>query len=87
MLHRYVTRRGAHLHKIAGGEGGGGGELDCGTDFPNSDIQLFQLRLSRRKGKRSNMSAKGLSGKSSFIPETLPFIGFPLSFKLDLAFL
>ncbi len=29
-------------------------------------IQLFQLRLSRRKGKRSNMSAKGLSGVSFF---------------------
>ena len=25
------------------------------------------IRLSRRKGKRSNMSAKGLSGKTSFI--------------------
>ncbi len=33
------------------------------------------------------MSAKGLSGKTSFIPETLPFIGFPLSLKLDLVFL
>ncbi len=28
--------RGAHPHKICGG----GGELDCGTDFPNSDIQI-----------------------------------------------
>ena len=51
------------------------------------EIQLFQLRLSRGKGKRSNMSAKGLSGKTSFIPKTLPFIGFPLSLKLDLVFL
>ncbi len=33
------------------------------------------------------MSANGLSGKTSFIPETLPFIGVPLSLKLDLAFL
>ena len=51
-------------------------------------IQLFQLRLSRRQGKRSNMSAKGLSGKTNFIPEyIIPFIDFPLSLKLDLAFL
>ena len=33
----------------------------------------------------SNMRAKGLSGKTSFIPETLPLIGFQLSLKLDLA--
>ncbi len=51
-------------------------------------IQLFQLRLSRRQGKRSNMSAKGLSGKTIvLLSNTLPFIGVPLSLKLDLAFL
>ena len=44
------------------------------------------IRLSRRQGERSNMSAKGLSGKTSFIRETLPFIGVPLSLKLGLAF-
>ena len=49
-------------------------------------IQLIQLRLSHRKGKRSNTSAKGLLGMTSFIPETLPFIGFPLILKLNLAF-
>ncbi len=49
-------------------------------------IQLFQLRLSRRKGKRSNMSAKGLSGKTSFIPEYITIRTFS-SLKLDLAFL
>ncbi len=30
------------------------------------------------------MSAKGLSGKTSFIPNTLPFIGFLLSIELNL---
>ena len=34
-----LSYRGAHPHKICVG-GGGGGELDCGTDFPNSDIQI-----------------------------------------------
>ncbi len=33
------------------------------------------------------MSAKALSGMSSFIPEKLQFIAFPLSIKLNLAFL
>ena len=32
-----TVSRGAHLHEIWGG---GVGELDCGTDFPNSDIQI-----------------------------------------------
>ena len=50
-------------------------------------IQLFQLRLSRRKGKRLNMSAKGLSGKTSFIPEYITIHRFSTKFKLDLAFL
>ena len=92
---------------------------------PYHNIQLFQLRLSRRKGKRSNMSAKCLfiylfnfanyihihtrityNGQMAgntlqltpitaafnrerlvLFPNTLLFIGFPLSLKLDLAFL
>ena len=40
--HRYPGKcalRGAHLHKI-----GGGGELDCGTDFPNSDIDTIDRK-------------------------------------------
>ena len=32
-----VSYRGARPHKMSGG---GGGELDCGTDFPNSDKQM-----------------------------------------------
>ena len=36
-----------------------------------------------KKAKRSNMSAKGLSGMISFIPEYIIIhIGFPLSLKL-----
>ena len=50
-------------------------------------IQLFQLRLSRRQGKRLNMSAKGLSGKTSFIPEYITIHRSQLGLKLDLAFL
>ena len=47
----------------------------------------ISVKLSQQQGKSSNMSAKGLSRKTSFIPETLPFIGFLLSLKLDHAFL
>ncbi len=35
----------------------------------------------------SNMSAKGLSGMTSFIPEYLPFIGLPLSLKIRSCYL
>ena len=42
-------------------------------------IQLIQLRLFLRKGKRSKMSAKGLSGKISFIPNIITIQSFPLS--------
>ncbi len=52
-----------------------------------SDIQLFQLRLSRRQGKRSNMSAKGLSGKTSFIPEYITIHRFSTKFKIRSCFL
>ena len=42
----------------------------------------------KKKEKVEYMSAKGLSGKTIVLfPNTLPFIGFPLSLKLDLAFL
>ena len=50
-------------------------------------IQLFQLRLSRRQGKRSNMSAKGLSGKTSFIPEYIAIHRFSTKFKIRPCFL
>ena len=50
-------------------------------------IQLFQLRLSRRKGRRSNMSAKGLSGKTSFIPEYITIHRFSAKFKIRSCFL
>ncbi len=50
-------------------------------------IQLFQLRLSRRKGKKSNMSAKGLSRKTSFIPEYITIHRFSTKFKIRSCFL
>ena len=52
-----------------------------------ADIQLFQLRLSRRQGKRSNTSAKGLSGKISFIPEYITIHRFSTKFKIRSCFL
>ncbi len=45
-------------------------------------IQLFQLRSSQRQGKRSNTSAKGLSGKTSFIPEYITAHRFSTKFKI-----
>ena len=42
--------RGTHsAHKIWGG---GGGELDCGTDFPNSDIHLKKRKKVEYERKR-----------------------------------
>ncbi len=61
--------------------------VECCVECRAYFTVVFQLRLSPRQGKRSNMSAKGLSGKTSFIPEILPLIGVPLSLKLGLAFL
>ncbi len=45
------------------------------------------VRLSRRQGKRSNMSAKGLSGKTSFIPEYITVHRFSTKFKIKSWFL
>ena len=39
------------------------------------------------KGKRSNMSAKGLSGKTSFIPEYITIHRFSTKFKIRSCFL
>ena len=50
-------------------------------------IQLFQLRLSWRKGKRSKMSAKSLSGKTSFIPEYITMHVFSTKLKIRSCFL
>ncbi len=60
-----------------------------GISLPLHDlcIQLFQLRLSRRQGKRSNMNAKGLSGKTSFIPEYNIIHRFSTKFKIRSCFL
>ena len=49
--------------------------------------QLFQLRMSRKQGKRSNMSAKSLSGKTSFIPEYITVHRFSTKFKIRSCFL
>ena len=38
MLQIALADGGAHPYKMWGRAGGRGGELDCGTDFPNSDI-------------------------------------------------
>ncbi len=51
-----------------------------------NSMQLFQLRVSRRKGKRSNMSAKGLSGMTSFIPEYITIHKFSTKFKIRSCF-
>ncbi len=37
-INESLGARGAYPHKIL--RGGGGCELDCGTDFPKSDIQI-----------------------------------------------
>ena len=60
--------------------------------FPQGSTSLAivtstSIKVVPKKGKRSNMSAKGLSGKISFIPEYITIHRFSTKFKLDLAFL
>ena len=52
------------------------------ANMSTHEIQLFQLR-----GKRSNMSAKGLSGKTNFISEYITIHRFSTKLKIRSCFL
>ena len=43
------------------------------------EYTAISIKVVLKKRKRSNMSAKGFSASLVLFPNTLPFIGFPLS--------